>query len=94
MHGLAFFHFILFYFLFCLFGHVFILCFFLLTLWEGFAHMDLVFFLLTHSASSRYPLPFLIFELLFIRDGSLFSGFLSKKVHLVKFLHFLLVLLC
>lgn len=49
--------------------------------------MDLVFFF-THFASSRYPLPFLIFELLFIRDGLLFfPGFRAKKFPWLNF-HF------
>lgn len=83
----------LFLFIFILFirTHVFILCFFCDALggvctWTWFS------FLLTHFASSRYPLPFLIFELLFIRDGLLFfPGFRAKRFPWLKF-HFFITI--
>lgn len=92
MHGLAFFYFIPF--LFCLFGHVFILCFFSDALGGVCAHG--LGFIFTYTLC-LFTLPTTVSYIrTFVYPGwvAFSSGFLSKKVQPVKFLHFLLVLLC
>lgn len=62
-------------------------------LWEGFAGMDLICFHFSSFPSLRYPLPFLIFGLLFIRDGLLFSGFRAEKFPSWKFAFVITIIL-